>query len=150
LLEATKLCFRDALEELAAHDGGSAKVQELVQKNLKSADLVERCGGVQFGPQDHAGFFERSKTDTVYTIHAKAFRGWFDRTGFTSALQWLDDEGFLIRSARRAQLPTQAGTAWAEQSPRWPNGQNVRSIIFRDPFRASKRASGTKKKKKKV
>jgi hypothetical protein len=131
LLRAIATVFRDALRE-ATQDGSTTRARMLLKAALTSADIVAATGKKAFGPREHRGFTQPSKTGLVYTVHAKVFRSWFDPYTLAAVLTWLDDEGFLVRGDRRAVASN--GTQWAEQSPRWPNGQPTRSIVFRDPF----------------
>jgi len=69
----------------------------------------------------------------IYTVHAAAMRKWLgtDPKLFDRLLDWLEAERFL---KPRQSKTGEVGSDWAIQTPKWPNGKSVRSIVFRDPF----------------
>ena len=135
LLRAIVACFEDALRESKAHENTATKGRKRLRKNLSSANLAEHTPSAKFGPNDHCGFWEKNNGALIYTIHAKVFRRWFhNQAQLTATLNWLERDGFLVLSRKKSPSNNPGNTEWAEQSPRWPNGNNVRSIVFRDPF----------------
>jgi putative DNA primase/helicase len=135
LLRAIAACFEDALRESKAHENTATKGRKQFRKNLSSANLAEHTPSAKFGPNDRSGFWEKNNGVLIYTIHAKIFRRWFhNQAQLAATLNWLERDGFLVLSRKKSPSNNPANTEWAEQSPRWPNGNNVRSIVFRDPF----------------
>jgi hypothetical protein len=69
----------------------------------------------------------------IYTVHAAAMRRWLanDSKQFERLLDWLNAKGSL---KPRQSKTDKVDSDWAIQTPKWPNGKSVRSIVFRDPF----------------
>ena len=135
LLRAVAASFEDALRKSKAHENTATKGRKRLRKNLSSANLAEHTPSAKFGPNDRSGFWEKNNGVLIYTIHAKVFRRWFhNQAQLAATLNWLERDGFLVLSRKKSPSNNPGNTEWAEQSPRWPSGNNVRSIVFRDPF----------------
>jgi hypothetical protein len=134
LLTAVVTCFEAAIEDVRGHEYALPSARALLEKKLKREDIREAGPEADFGPQDHAAFFRRVEGAVTYTIQAKLLRKWIPRSvQLNVLLRWLQDEGHLQIGEKRTARP-QVGSEWAEQTPRWPNGQNARAFVFRDPF----------------
>ena len=80
------------------------------------------------------GYWEAIDDVRVYVIHAATFRKIFasNPSRYDAILAWLQDGGHLTAKASKGGSTPKD---WAVTTPRWPDGTNVRSIIFRDPFK---------------
>jgi hypothetical protein len=76
-----------------------------------------------------------------YTIHSTVFRSWFaDRRQLRLALDWLERRRRLRPKVTEKALD-KTSLDWAEQTPKWPNGRSVRSIVFLGPETPPKTAA---------
>ena len=95
--------------------------------------IKKRVPSASFSSEEADGYYVMKDGVRIYTVHAAAMRKWLatDPKQFDRLLDWLDAEGILMRRQSRTD---KAGSDWAIQTPKWPNGKSVRSIVFRDPF----------------
>ena len=136
LLRAVATCWRRALNVHGQKKDALTQAKRALRANLKSEKVKKRGPSASFSPADADGYYVMDGGVRTYTLHAAAMRKWLgtDPKQFDTLVDWLDAEHFLKRRQSRTGA---AGSDWAIQTPKWPNGKSVRSIVFRDPFRRS-------------
>ncbi len=143
LLIAVSTCWRRALELHRNKKDALTEAKRELRANLKSVGVKKRDSSASFSPEEVEGYYVMEDTARIYTVHAAAMRRWLgnDSKQFTVLLEWLESEGFLKPRQSRTD---KTDSDWAIQTPKWPNGKSVRSIVFRDPFRhPTERLKGT-------
>jgi Domain of unknown function (DUF927) len=133
LLQAVATCWRRALDLHGKKKDTLTQAKRALRANLKSEKVKKLGPSVSFSPIEVDGYFVMDGGVRTYTVHAAAMRKWLgtDPKQFHRLLDWPDAERFL--KPRQSRTGT-AGSDWAIQTPKWPNGKSVRSIVFRDPF----------------
>jgi hypothetical protein len=133
LQRAVAICWRRALGLHRTKWDALIQRKRVLRANLKSEKVKKRTPSASFSPTEADGFYVTKDKVRIYTVHAAAMRKWLgtDPKQFDSLLHWLDAERFLIPRKSRAGL---AGSDSAIQTPKWPHGKSVRSIVFRDAF----------------
>ena len=136
LLRAVATCWRRALDLHRTKRDALTQAKRALRADLKSEKVKKRRPSASFSPEEADGYYVMKDGVRIYTVHAAAMRKWLgtDPKQFDRLLDWLDAEGFLM--PRQSRTGT-AGSDWAIQTPKWPNGKSVRSIVFRDPFQRS-------------
>lgn len=146
-LERNQLCeilrnvFVDAARPYAARKGAfAAAPQPLIENPAKllirtlqqlkaNGLLVERKTESTFGAEI-AGYWKKAGDRIVFTMHTASLRATLgnDRR-LEAVLLFLRDRKALIgqKSSKALKLSL---TQQCESSPRWPDGRNVRSIVF--------------------
>ena len=134
VFEAVKACFVAAVQDIRGHTSPLARGRAILRTRLQSGELLRARPGVTVTPERCAGFWQEEGGIRTYTLHAKAFRQWFDsRAQAVAVLQWLYQQGDLL--ADRGKLrPSPKSAQWAERAYRWPGDKVVKSIRLRDPF----------------
>ncbi len=106
-------------------------IRRILRRRLHSSAVIPVSRGLRFGPATQSGFWRQREGEVVFTIHAKAFRRWFeDAAQCRAALRWLHRSGLLLLRNRHA-IPSPKSTEWAERTPRWPDGTVQRSFVFK-------------------
>jgi putative DNA primase/helicase len=133
LLQAVATCWRRALDLHGKKKDALTQAKRALRANLKPEKVKKRGPSASFSPEEADGYYVTKGGVRIYTVHAAAMRKWLgtDPKQFDRLLDWLDAERFLIP---RQSATGMAGSDWAIQTPKWPNGKSVRSIVFRDPF----------------
>ena len=133
LQRAVAICWRRALDLHRKQKDALTQGKRALPANLKSQKIKKRGHSASFSPTQADGFYVMRDGVRTYTVHAAAMRKWLgtDPKQFDRLLDWLDAERFLIPRKSRTGM---AGSDWAIQTPKWPHGKSVRSIVFRDPF----------------
>jgi hypothetical protein len=133
LLRVVATCWRRALNVHGQKKDALTQAKRALRANLKSEKVKMRGPSASFPPADADGYYVMDGGVRIYTVHAAAMRKWLgtDPKQFDTLVDWLDAEHFLKRRQSRTGA---AGSDWAIQTPKWPNGKSVRSIVFRDPF----------------
>lgn len=109
------------------------KIRRTLHDRLSFRSVVARKPNRPFGPDDHPGFYDVIDGRRRYTIHAKAFRRWFcNPAACAAALAWLHRSNLLATRDAPA-LRGGISCAWAERTPRWPDGRVQKSFIFFAP-----------------
>jgi hypothetical protein len=122
-----------AVAHLRSYHITANMIRRILSRRLRSSAVCPVSRGVRFGPDTQSGFRRRREGDIVFTIHAKAFRQWFDDAAqCRAALRWLHRSGLLLLRNRHA-IPSPKSTEWAERTPRWPDGTVQRSFVFKAP-----------------
>ena len=138
LLAAILACFRASLREIGRHEDVATRARRILRQKLKGAALPLK-GAKGVNPALHDGFRERANGKTTFTLKSTAMRSWFtDAAHFRAALLWLNGERVLVASHGG---PRGSGTEWAATTPRWVGNKKVKSVRFRDPFRAKRKRS---------
>lgn len=137
LFDAITTCFGAAVDDIQGHTNALGRARAKLRARLAS-DVIKRARfGKAITPDHCAGFWQEEDGIRTYTVHAKAFRDWFEsRAQAVAALQWLYERGDLVVHQAKGR-PSLKTTQWAERSYRWPGGKVVKSIRLRDPFTAS-------------
>jgi hypothetical protein len=133
LLRAVATCWRRALELHGKKKDALTQAKRALRANLKPEKVKKRGPSASFSPEEADGYYVMKDGVRIYTVHAAAMRKWLgtDPKLFDVLLDWLDAERFL---KPRQSKTGEVGSDWAIQTPKWPNGKSVRSIVFRDPF----------------
>jgi hypothetical protein len=133
LQRAVAICWRRALGLHRTKRDALVHGKRVLRANLKSEKVKKRTPSASFSPTEADGYYVMRDGVRIFTLRAAAMRKWLetDPKQFDSLLHWLDAERFLIPRKSRAGL---AGSDWAIQTPKWPHGKSVRSIVFHDPF----------------
>jgi len=133
LLRAVATCWQCALDVHGQKKDALTQAKRALRANLKSEKVKKRGPSASFSPADADGYYVMDGGVRTYTVHAVAMRKWLgtDPKQFDTLVDWLDAERFLKPRQSRTGA---AGSDWAIQTPKWPNGKSVRSIVFRDPF----------------
>jgi hypothetical protein len=106
---------------------------DLLKAGLRHADIRERRSSSRFCETDCDGYYVVQDGRKKYVIHAKAFREWFrtDPGERQKVIRLLKTGGHLIPCQTRSAA---AKKDWEVQTPKWPHGKSVRSVVFFDPF----------------
>ena len=133
LQRAVAICWRHALDLHRTKRDALTQGKRALRANLKSGKIKKRGHSASFSPMQADGFYVMRDGVRTYTVHAAAMRKWLgtDPKQFDKVLDWLDAERFLIPRKSKTGM---AGSDWAIQTPKWPHGKSVRSIVFHDPF----------------
>ena len=133
LQRAVAICWRHALDLHRTKRDALTQGKRALRANLKSGKIKKRGHSASFSPTQADGFYVMRDGVRTYTVHAAAMRKWLgtDPKQFDKVLDWLDAERFLIPRKSKTGM---AGSDWAIQTPKWPHGKSVRSIVFHDPF----------------
>jgi hypothetical protein len=133
LLRAVATCWQRALDVHGQKKDALTQAKRALRANLKPEKVKKREPSASFSPEEADGYYVMKDGVRIYTVHAAAMRKWLgtDPKQFDRLLDWLDAKRFLIP---RQSKTGEVGSDWAIQTPKWPNGKSVRSIVFRDPF----------------
>ena len=134
LLKAVTACWQRAIDLHRDKKDVLTEAKRALRDNLKSERVRRRGSSASFSPEEVDGYYVMEEDTTrIYTVHAAAMRRWLgnDAKQFKVLLEWLESEGFLKPRQSRTD---KTDSDWAIQTPKWPNGKSVRSIVFRDPF----------------
>lgn len=133
LLRAVATCWQRALDVHGQKKDALTQAKRALRANLKPEKVKKRGPSASFSPEEADGYYVMKDGVRIYTVHAAAMRKWLgtDPKQFDRLLDWLDAKRFLIP---RQSKTGEVGSDWAIQTPKWPNGKSVRSIVFRDPF----------------
>jgi putative DNA primase/helicase len=134
LFQAIGLCFRAAVEDIRGHTNSLTRARAILKRKLRADEIKQARRGEAVTPDRFAGYWQEEAGIRSYTIHAKAFRGWFgSRAEAIAVLRWLYEQGDLIADKGRF-TPSLKTSQWAERACRWPGDKIVKSIRLRDPF----------------
>lgn len=152
LLKAVDACWRRALDLHRRKEDVLSRAKRALRANLTGENVRKRGASESFSTKRVDGYYVMENSVRVYTVHAAAMRHWLgnDARQFKVLVAWLASEGFLKPRQSRTD---KADSDWAIQTPKWPNGKSVRSIVFRDPFRRlneGAKASGSEPTKKRA
>ena len=133
LLRAVSTGWRRALELHRNKKDVLTEAKRALGANLKLESVKRRGSSASFSPEEVDGFYVMEDTARIYTVHAAAMRRWLrnDSKQFKVLLERLQSDRFLKPRQSRTD---KSDSDWAIQTPKWPNGKSVRSIVFRDPF----------------
>jgi putative DNA primase/helicase len=141
LLRAIAACFRTSLGEIEYHQSAEKRAVKALKRGLRRAELRVKKPKSVFSEKDVDGYYVTGVEGTQYTIHSTVFRSWFaDRRQLRLALDWLERRRRL-RPKVTEKAPDKTNLDWAEQTPKWPNGRSVRSIVFLGPETPPKKAA---------
>jgi putative DNA primase/helicase len=145
LLKAIAACFRSSLGEIEYHQSAEKRAVSALKRALGKANLSARKKKSKFGEREFDGYYVDAADGRQYTIHSAVFRTWFaDRHQLRLALDWLERRELLKPKVTEKTLD-KTSSDWAEQTPKWPNGKSVRSIVFLDPESLRKKAGSRSK-----
>lgn len=112
-------------------------LEDALRRLRREGALVEYVAGSALKP-GVAGYWEKDTGRIVYTIHTASLRkalGSDERRD--AVLRFLRDRKALIgQNSSKALKPSLVQQC--ETSPRWPDGRNVRSIVFFRPIEAGR------------
>jgi putative DNA primase/helicase len=139
LLSAVRACFKAAMRELNLHEDPDRIVQRILRKNLNSASVIPQDEVVWNlnGDVKPDGYYKSVKGKLIYVIGSKAFRRWFpNKSQQEAAICWIREGSHLQIGKEKPgkSNAVQNSIGKIEQQPRWPDGENTRSIVFTDPF----------------
>ena len=77
LFQAIESCFRAAVEDIRGHTNILGRARSILKRKLQSDEIVEVRPGEVVTPEQCAGYWQDAAGIRNYTIHAKAFVGWF-------------------------------------------------------------------------
>lgn len=141
LLQILGNVFRDAaraqlggVSETVVHrpgDDPSAVLSRTLLELKRERKLAKRVAGSTFGSGSGlAGYWETSGGRIVYTMHTASLRKALGSDERPDAiLLFLRDRKALI-GQKSSKAPKQSLIQLCETSPRWPDGRNVRSLVF--------------------
>jgi putative DNA primase/helicase len=134
VFQAVEACFVAAVQDILGHTSPLTRGRAILRTRLQSGEILQARAGETITPERYVGFWREEGGIRTYTLHAKAFRQWFDsRAQAVAVLQWLYEQGDLL--ADRGKLrPSPKSAQWAERACRWPGDKVVKSIRLRDPF----------------
>ena len=137
LFQAIGSCFRAAVEDIRGHTNSLRRARAVLKTKLRSDEIKQVRPRETVTPDRSPGYWQEKAGIRSYTIHAKAFRGWFaSRAQAVAVLRWLYEQGDLIADKGKF-APSLKTSQWAVRACRWPGGKNVKSIRLRDPFPSS-------------
>lgn len=123
LLQGLLASYRAIARHRREQQFTARKIERVLAHRLRPPLVVRRRLGRRFGPERHAGFYDKVDGERLFTVHAKAFRRWFGGpAGCRAALHWLHTRGLLQRAVRTVPIAANINQ-WAVRTPRWPDGR---------------------------
>jgi putative DNA primase/helicase len=144
LMRILAAVFHRAVAEIAIFQTPEKAVRAVLAKKLNAIQTSVTAANWN-GKTMKKGYAAERDGSRWYTIKSTEFRDWFggNKDQIEAALDFLARKGCLLKASRRGTDVRSRESVFGDAVSHvtWPNGKPTRSVVFRDPFRAVRKAA---------